>query len=129
MSMHLHHPSLSYNGKKKGKVKFRNADEAQKSRELDESWKALQKQWGVEIEDKKRKRAMAAEPLVYNLTSPPERSTAHIKSKGQTTGVAILKPAPQYTGDKMIGIVVQHKSCLQPVFSQEAAADSASMRR
>jgi hypothetical protein len=127
--MHLHHPSLSYNGKKKGKVKFRNADEAQKSRELDESWKALQKQWGVEIYDKKRKRAMASEPLVYNLNSPADRSTAHIKSLGQDNGVAVLKPVQQYTGDKMIGIAVMHKSCLQPVFSQEAAADSASMRR
>ena len=129
MSMHLHHPSLSYNGKKKGKVKFRNADEAQKSRELDESWKEMQKKWGVEIEDKKRKRAMAAEPLVYNLTSPPERSTAHIKSKGQATGVAVLKPISQYTGDKMLGIGQLHKSNAVPVFRSEDAEDIARMRR
>ena len=31
MSMHLHHPSLSLNGKKRGKVKFRNAAEAQRA--------------------------------------------------------------------------------------------------
>ena len=41
MSMHLHHPSLSLNGKKRGRVKFRNADEARKARELDASWKEL----------------------------------------------------------------------------------------
>lgn len=35
----------------------------------------------------------------------------------------------EYTGDKMIGIAIMHKSCLQPVFSEEAAKDSASMRR
>src|SRR5271165_1921858 len=28
------------------------------------------------------------------------------------------KPTPTYTGEKIIGIVVMHKSCLQPVFTQ-----------
>jgi len=37
MSMHLHHPALSLNGKKQGKVKFRNAAEAQRARDLDAS--------------------------------------------------------------------------------------------
>ena len=45
MSMHLHHPSLSLGGKRKGKVKFRNAEEAKKARDLDASWKELQKKW------------------------------------------------------------------------------------
>ncbi len=47
--------------------------------------------------------------------------------------VDIGSTAPQehkeYTGDKMVGISIIHKSCLQPVFSQEAAIDAASMRR
>ena len=51
MSMHLHHPSLSLNGKRKGKVKFRNADEARKARELEESWKKLLKAQGIEAEE------------------------------------------------------------------------------
>ena len=66
MTMHLHHPALSMGGKRKGKQKFRNADEARKARELDASWKELQKKWGVEQEEKKRSRAMGAEPLTYN---------------------------------------------------------------
>ena len=61
MSMHLHHPSLSLNGKKRGRVKFRNADEARKARELDASWKELLKNRGLELEEKRRKRALAAE--------------------------------------------------------------------
>ena len=75
MSMHIVGPALSMNGKKKGKVKFRNADEARKARVLDAEWKELQKKWGVELEEKKRKRAMAAEPLtsVYSLKAPPGR--------------------------------------------------------
>lgn len=39
------------------------------------------------------------------------------------------KEEKQYTGDKLIGIAVMHKSCLQPVFSKESARDSANMRR
>ncbi len=129
MSMHLHHPSLSLNGKKKGKVKFRNAEEAHKARELDESWAKIQKQWGVEAEDKKRKRAMSAEPLYYNLSIPEGRSTKHLPSIGQSTGIASLKPAPIYTGTKIKGIGTMHKSNAVPIFSDEEAIAIANMRR
>lgn len=40
-----------------------------------------------------------------------------------------MKEIPKYTGTEMIGISIVHKSCLQPVFSKEAAIDVASMRR
>ena len=63
MTMHLEHPALSLGGKRKGKVKFRNSAEAQKARQLDEDWKELQKKWGIEADEKRRKRALAAEPL------------------------------------------------------------------
>ena len=127
--MHLHHPSLSLAGKRKGKVKFRNADEARKARELDASWKELQKKWEVNAEDKKRKRAMKAEPLVYNLSSPPGRgSTAHIPSRN-TGGNATLAPPKVYTGTKVKGIATMHKSNVVPVFSDEEAIEISRMRR
>ena len=129
MTMHLHHPSLSLNGKKKGKIKFRNADEARKSRELDESWKALQKQWGIDADEKKRKRAMTAEPLKYDIGIPADRSTRHLKSVGQASGVAVLKPSPVYTGTKVKGIGTMHKSNAVPIFSDEEAIEISSMRR
>jgi len=44
-------------------------------------------------------------------------------------GSTAPKEAMEYTGDKMVGIAIMHKSCLQPVFSEEEARDSASMRR
>lgn len=44
-------------------------------------------------------------------------------------GVGALKEQIKYTGDKMLGVTVLHKSCLQPVFNQEAAVDAAKMRR
>lgn len=127
--MHLHHPSLSLTGKKKGKVKFRNAEEARKARELEASWKELQKKWNVEAEDKKRRRAMTAETLSYSLPTPVGRTnTHHIPSRGDT-GVAVLKPAPVYTGTKVKGIGTLHKSNAVPIFSDEEAIDISRMRR
>jgi hypothetical protein len=129
--MHLHHPSLSLTGKRKGKVKFASAEHARKARELDESWKELQKRWGVEAEERKRRRAMSAEPLKgnYSLAIPADRSTAHIKSLGQDNGVATLAPAKVYTGTKVKGIATMHKSNAVPVFSDEEAVAISSMRR
>ena len=129
MSMHLHHPSLSLNGKKKGRVKFRNADEARKARELDTSWKELKKKWDVDLEEKRRSRAMKAEPLVYRLTGATDRAgTAHIPSVN-TGGNATLAPAKVYTGTKVKGIATMHKSNAVPVFSDEEAIEISRMRR
>jgi hypothetical protein len=128
--MHLHHPSLSLSGKKKGKQKFASAEHARKARDLDESWKELQKKWGVEAEEKKRKRALTAEPLKghYSLAIPEGRSTAHIPSR-DTGGNATLSPAKVYTGTKVKGIATMHKSNAVPVFSDEEAVDISRMRR
>jgi len=131
MSMHLHHPSLSMTGKRKGKVKFRNAAEAQRARDLDASWKGILKAQGIEAENKKRRRAMSAEPLQYNLSSTNDRaSTKHIPSLDTGhSGSVSSKPNPKYTGTKILGIGTMHKSNAVPVFSQEEAHDIATMRR
>lgn len=130
MTMHLCGPALSLNGKKKGKFKFRNAEEARKARELDASWKELQKKWAVDADEKKRSRAMKAEPLSYKLSTPPGRSTTHnIPSRNTGDGIASSKPVPQYTGTKMLGIGVMHKSNSVPIFSDQEAVDISKMRR
>jgi hypothetical protein len=129
MTMHLVGPALSMNGKKKGKKKFRNADEARKSRELDAAWKELQKKWDVEAEDKKRRRAMKAEPLVYNLSAPAGRATTHHIPSRNTGGNATMAPPKVYTGTKVKGIATMHKSNAVPVFSDEEAIDISRMRR
>ena len=58
-----------------------------------------------------------------------DRETQYFPSRVTPGGLTSAKPIPVYTGDKMIGISIIHKSCLQPVFSKEAAVDAASMRR
>ena len=128
--MHLCGPALSLIGKKKGKVKFRNAEEARKARELDASWKELQKKWEVDADEKRRRRAMKAEPLTYKLSAPVGRSTSnHIPSLNTGEGIAASKPVQQYTGTKMKGIGTMHKSNSVPIFSDEEAVAIATMRR
>lgn len=131
MTMHLAHPALTTGGKRKGKQKFRNAEQARKSRELDESWTALQKKWGVDADEKKRKRALEAKPLQYTLTAPAGRGTTqHIKSLDTGhMGPISSKPIPQYTGNKILGIGTMHKSNAVPVFSDDDAKAISSMRR
>lgn len=132
MSMHLVGPALTTTGKKKGKQKYRNAEQARKARQLDESWKELLKKHGIEQEEKRRNRAMSAPSLssCYKLSIPEGRNTtAHIKSVDTGLGNATLKPAKQYTGTKVKGIATMHKSNAVPVFSDEEAVDISKMRR
>jgi len=130
MTMHLAHPALSMGGKRKGKVKFRNSSEAQKARQLDADWKELQKKWEVDADDKKRKRALAAEPLSYTLSAPAGRETKRINSLDTGhSGAVRTKDIPQYTGTNIVGISTLHKSNAVPVFSREEAIDISKMRR
>ena len=130
MTMHLHHPALSLSGKKKGKQKFRNADEARKSRELDESWKELRKKWGVEAEEKKRKRALTAEVWTPR-PSTYRRDTDCIPSLngGKDMSPAIKAPPKVYTGTLIKGIATMHKSNAVPVINDEQAKEISAMRR
>lgn len=131
MSMHLEGPWLSTTGKKKGKKKFASAEHKRKAEQLEASWKELLKRQGLELEEKKRGRAMKAPSLssTYSLKIPEGRNTtAHIKSV-DTGGNAVLKPSPVYTGTMVKGIATMHKSNAVPVFSDEQAVDISRMRR
>jgi hypothetical protein len=127
--MHLEGPWLSTIGKRKGKKKFASAEHARKARELDESWKELQKKWGLDAEEKKRTRALSAEAYVAPKQMHRGAEQARIPSRDSGSGNATLKPVNIYTGDKMIGIGQLHKSNAVPVFRTEDAEDIARMRR
>lgn len=129
MTMHLAHPALTMGGKRKGKQKFRNADEARKARELAAEWERNQSKWASmspKVSTPKR------ETLQYKLTSPPNRiTTKHIPSlnRGVETSGAVRAPDKVYTGTKIIGIGTLHKSNAVPVFSDEEAVEISRMRR
>ena len=127
MSMHLEGPWLSTSGKKKGKQKFRNADQARKAREQADAWQELLKKYAVGSTTKgKLDNSLSSS---YNLKIPEGRNTtAHIKSV-DTGGNATLKPPKVYTGTKVKGIATMHKSNAVPVFSDEEAVEISRMRR
>jgi len=126
--MHLEGPWLSTTGKKKGKKKFASSEAKRKAEQLDADWKELQKKWGIEAEEKKRKRAMSAE--VYTGSKDPfRRETPKINSLPFSGGACTLSPAKVYTGTMVKGIATMHKSNAVPVFSDEQAVDISKMRR
>lgn len=68
--------------------------------------------------------------LCSNTTSKREVDNGkYLSRKESVAGPCSSKPSPTYTGTQVLGIAVLHKSCLQPVFSQEEATEVARMRR
>lgn len=128
MTMHLVGPYLTTTGKKKGKAKFRTAEQAHKARMAKESWEELQKRWGIEAEECKRTRGMKA-PTYQPKPEPYRRETVRHPSLNSDLGVATMPAQKVYTGDAMIGIGQLHKSNAVPIFSKEDAIDISKMRR
>jgi len=129
MSMHLHHASLSINGKRKGKVKFRNAEQARQHREQETEWQQLKKKWGAVDEQKRSTRGLTA-----NTYTPPKmefRGSEMLSKPSFHTGVGLAtkKESPVYTGTKVKGIGTMHKSNAVPIFSDEEAVEISQMRR
>ena len=116
-------------GKKKGKHKFRNAEEARKARELEEDWHNLLKKWGAEQREKRKKRAMTAPPLTVHSLNYRGSDQPKVPSLPFTGGPCTKPESKVYTGTKVKGIGTMHKSNAVPIFSDEEAVDIAKMRR
>ena len=128
--MHLEGPWLSTTGKKKGKQKFRSAEHAKKARELDESWKELQKKWGLESTAQKRKKKFTAVVLPTESSSYRRDTGPRIPSLNPTDMSPCTKQEPmKYTGTLIKGIATMHKSNAVPIINEEQAVEIAKMRR
>lgn len=57
------------------------------------------------------------------------RETPNYPSVISSKGVAERRENTKYTGDKLVGIGMMHKSNLVPIFSEEEAKDVSTMRR
>lgn len=132
MSMHLSKIRVV---EKSDKRKWSSAEAKAKAAELEQSWNSLKekhaKPLGLSNNQtlaKKRLAASSASHLVAGFTPPRGRGPA-IPSKGDSSGVATKPESKMYTGTNVMGISIVHKSCLQPVFSEEQAKDFANMRR
>jgi hypothetical protein len=127
--MHLEGPWLSTTGKRRGKTKFRSAEQAQQHREVEESWSNLQKRWGVEQQESKRKNGLNRPEYVAPKLNIRQTTLSNLPSLRTGAGVAAKKESPTYTGSKVKGIGTMHKSNAVPIFSDEEAIDISKMRR
>lgn len=128
MTMHLMHPAFSMSGKRKGKQKFRNADEARKARELAQEWERKQAEWKAMSKPATKPFTISKPNLSPSI--PPGRETQRAPSLNSwVTGAVNVKQTQQYTGDKIIGIGTMHKSNAVPIFSDQEAKDISTMRR
>ena len=157
--MHLCGPALTTTSYKKKKDKITKSKQAELEsgwRERNQRLKEMKLpketfeqylDWtygrGKKTTSKKVAEAEAKTPVTTSAirsttqSSKNVRDTADVQNKANetptksrwVTGACSTKPSPTYTGSEMIGITVLHKSCLQPVFSKEAAEDAAKMRR
>ena len=128
--MHLEGPWLSTTGKKKGKQKWASAEHKRKAEQAEADWKALQKKWGIEAEERKRNRALTAE--VWKPDNKPySRYGTDVRhpSLPFSGGTCTVKPSKVYTGTMVKGIATMHKSNAVPVFSDEEAVEISKMRR
>lgn len=129
MTMHLEGPWLTTTGKKKGKKKWASAEAKRKAEMLEENWLEIKKRWGIEEEERKRKRALTADNYTGPKKQPYRRETPKIDSLPFTAGPCTKAPDKVYTGNKIKGIGTMHKSNAVPIFSDEEAVEISKMRR
>lgn len=128
MTMHLVGPYLSTTGKRKGKPKFRNAEEAKRARELAESWEKMQKKWETTSKPV-AKQSKKDTSWSYSLSVPADRSTRNIPSRNTGDGIAAAPKKKEYSGTLIKGLGQMHKSNAVPILNQEDAIAISSMRR
>lgn len=130
MSMHLHHPALSLNGHRKGRVKFASAEAKRQHEALEREWQQNMQQWksmSKAASFKPTNRSAEALRPKYPPGREPKQTIPSIDTGHQ--GAISSRPSQMYTGTKIIGIGTLHKSNAVPVFSNDEAKDMARMRR
>ena len=132
MTMHLEGPWLTTTGKKRGKQKWASAEHKRRAEELDRAWKEKMKKWGVDAEEKRRRRALENPGNLsdtYSFKVPPGREAPRINSVDTGWVPCVKSKDKEYTGTKVKGIGTMHKSNAVPIFSDEEAVDISKMRR
>lgn len=110
-----------------------------KKRKLTAQQKKLQADFDkmMQAHAKPLEKGARAKGLAVGTPPPTKRGQplfeARRKNTEQSLDTGYNSTAPRqqmmYSGDKMIGVALMHKSTYAPVFNPEAAADIAKMRR
>lgn len=106
------------------KQKFKSAEEKRRFLENQKSWDELKAKYATTRVLPKR-----SEVLSYSLENPAGRERMDLPSRVTSGGSTARRDSMMYSGDKIMGIGMMHKSNLVPVFKDQDAKDLASMRR
>lgn len=122
--MHLEGPWLTTTGQRRAKPKFASAEHKRQAEAQTAAWELL-----------KQKHAPKKPVFSKSFTNSKmpkiviPRSTDHIPSLNSGQGTAARAADKVYTGTKILGIGILHKSNMVPVFSDKEAVEISTMRR
>ena len=132
MTMHLLGPAYTTNSTKKRKSQIKTSKYAQDWVDYNKQAKRLgskTKTFEEYVVYRQGKSAYKAKPTKTGMEATTYVRNAPKYETGDGIGVTYSKMPNVYTGDKLLGIAIMHKSNLVPVFSQEDAEDISKMRR
>jgi len=132
MAFHLEGPWLTTTGKKKGPRRWASAEAKRKAELLQEEWE--QRLGNFKKMAPKFSRTPTPPPkpkgtLTVTMRVPPGRETPHIESRDTGWLPCTKREDQAYTGTKVKGVGIMHKSNMVPIFSNEEAVEISKMRR
>ena len=132
MAFHLEGPWLTTTGKKKGPRRWASAEAKLKAELLQQEWEQRLgnfKKMAPKFSRTPTPPAKPAGTLTVTMRVPPGRETPRIESR-DTGWLPCTKSEDQaYTGTKVKGVGIMHKSNMVPIFSDEEAVEISRMRR
>ena len=132
MAFHLEGPWLTTTGKKKGPRRWASAEAKRKAELLREEWELRLGNFKRMAPKFSRTPAPPPKPagtLKATMRVPPGRETPAIPSR-DTGWLPCTKSQDQaYTGTRVKGVGIMHKSNMVPIFSDEEAVEISRMRR
>jgi hypothetical protein len=131
MAFHLEGPWLTTTGKKRGPRKWASAEAKKLAQKRQAEWDRKLVQFERMAPNFSTGPYNAPKKTItdYIPKTPPGRETATIPSQDTGWVACVKNQDTEYTGTKMKGIGVMHKSNSVPIFSDQEAIDISKMRR
>jgi hypothetical protein len=132
MAFHLEGPWLTTTGKKKGPRRWASAEAKRKAELLQQEWEQRLGNFKKMAPRFGRTPAPPIKPagtLTVTMRVPPGRETAVIPSRDTGWLPCTKREDQAYTGTKVKGVSIMHKSNMVPIFSNEEAVEISKMRR
>ena len=131
MAFHLEGPWLTTTGKKKGPKRWASAEAKRKAELLQEEWEQRLGNF-KKMAPKFSRTPTPPKPkgtLTVTMRVPPGRETPYIASRDTGWIPCVKAQDAEYTGTKVKGVGIMHKSNMVPIFSDEEAVEISKMRR